>query len=220
MKRPDILPQSALLPETRDLLQCRGSPYIQASGFVTGSMGFGHVAMTTREPEAVMRFFQRVFDARLSDTIEDRLNGVTLDVSFLRMNERHHTVALAATRGKRMNPLRTAIHHLNLQARSLDDMTEAYGRMRRLGFRISNGIGQHPNDRELSFYVASPSGFDVELGWNPVLVADEVGWKPAHYKGISLWGHSPENQTLGSTIREMGRGLLSLARKEYTAGTE
>lgn len=201
---------------TRPLLA--GPPRLSASGFVTGALGLGHFAMTTREPEAALRFFQQVFDARLSDTIEDKLNGVTLELSFLRLNERHHTVALAATRGQRMNPLRTGIHHLNLQAASLDDVTEAYQRMRKLGFAISNGIGQHPNDREVSFYVASPSGFDVELGWNPIVVSDEAGWQPAHYQGISLWGHFPESLTLGSKLGQMGRGIASLTRKEYTVG--
>jgi 2,3-dihydroxybiphenyl 1,2-dioxygenase len=201
---------------TRPLLA--GKPQLRASGFVTGALGLGHFAMTTREPESVLRFFQQVFDARLSDTIEDKLNGVTLELSFLRLNERHHTVALAATRGQRMNPLRTGIHHLNLQAASLEDVTEAYQRMRKLGFAISNGIGQHPNDREVSFYVASPSGFDVELGWNPIVVSDEAAWQPVHYQGISLWGHFPESLTLGSKLGQMGRGIASLTRKEYTVG--
>lgn len=201
---------------TRPLLA--GRPQMKAGGFVTGALGMGHFAMTTREPEAALRFFRQVFDARLSDTIEDKLNGVTLELTFLRTNERHHTMAIAATRGKRMNPLRTGIHHLNLQAASLDDVTEGYRRMRRLGFAISNGIGQHPNDRELSFYVASPSGFDVELGWNPILVTDEANWQPGHYEGISLWGHFPESLTLGGRLGQMGRGLASLARKEYTVG--
>jgi 2,3-dihydroxybiphenyl 1,2-dioxygenase len=193
---------------------------MQASGFVTGAMGLGHFAMTTREPEAALRFFQNTFDARLSDTIEDKLNGVTLELSFLRLNERHHSVALAATSGKRMNPLRTAIHHLNVQAKSLDDVTEAYRRLRGMGYAIANAIGQHPNDRELSFYVASPSGFELELGWNPIVVTEEAEarWQPGHYQGISLWGHFPESLTLGSRLGQMGRGLASLTRKEYTVG--
>ena len=191
-----------------------------ATGFVTGAMGLGHFAMTTREPEAALQFFQNTFDARLSDTIEDRLNGITLELSFLRLNERHHTAAVAATRGKRMNPLRSSIHHLNLQAQSLDDVTEAYRRMRGMGCAIANAIGQHPNDRELSFYVVSPSGFEIELGWNPIVVdaEAEAAWKPAHYHGISLWGHFPENLTLGSKLGQMGRGLASLTRKEFTVG--
>lgn len=195
---------------------------MKASGFVTGDMGLGHFAMTTREPEAALAFFQTVFDARLSDTIEDKLNGVTLELSFLRLNERHHSVALAATRGTRMNPLRTAIHHLNLQAKSLDDVTEAYRRMRDMGCAIANTIGQHPNDRELSFYVASPSGFEIELGWNPIVVTEEAErrWLPGHYRGISLWGHFPEGLTLGAKLGQMGRGLASLARKEFTVGAQ
>ncbi len=191
-----------------------------SSGFVTGDMGLGHFAMTTREPEAALQFFQQTFDARLSDTIEDRLNGITLELSFLRLNERHHTAAIAATRGQRMNPLRTAIHHLNLQAASLDDVLLGYQRLRKMGYAMANAIGQHPNDRELSFYVVSPSGFEIELGWNPIVVdaEAEAGWQPAHYHGISLWGHFPENLTLGAKLGQMGRGLASLTRKEYTVG--
>lgn len=193
---------------------------MRCSGFVTGRMGLGHFAMSTREPEAALNFFQRLFDARLSDTIEDRLNGVTLDLSFLRLNGRHHSVAIAATRGQRMNPLRTSIHHLNLQARSLDDVTEGYRRLRGMGCRIANAIGQHPNDREVSFYVATPSGFEIEIGWNPIVVTQEAeaSWKPGHYQGISLWGHFPEGLTMGSRLSQMGRGLASLTRKEHTVG--
>ena len=191
-----------------------------ASGFVTGAMGLGHFAMTSREPEAALRFFQQTFDARLSDTIEDRLNGITLELTFLRLNERHHTAAIAATRGKRMNPLRTAIHHLNLQAHSLYDVTLGYQRLRKMGYEIANAIGQHPNDRELSYYVVSPSGFEIDVGWNPIVVTDAANWKPAHYHGISLWGHFPENLTLASRLGQVGRGLASLTRKEYTVGPD
>lgn len=190
---------------------------MKARGFVTGDMGLGHFAMTTREPEATLRFFQTLFDARVSDTIEDRLNGVTLELTFMRINGRHHSIALAATRGRRMNPLRTAIHHMNLQAASLEDVTEAYRRLRAMGAPIANAIGQHPNDKELSFYVETPSGFEIEFGWNPVIVdaAAEAGWQPAHYHGISLWGHFPESLTLGAKVGQMGRGLASLTHPEF-----
>ncbi len=191
-----------------------------SSGFVTAEHGMGHVAITTREPEAMLAFFQQLFDARLSDTIEDKLNGITLELSFLRLNPRHHSVAVAATRGTRMNPLRTAIHHLNLQARSLEDVTQAYQRTRKLGYSIASAIGQHPNDRELSFYVTTPSGFEIEIGWNPVEVdpAAENAWQPGHYQGISLWGHFPEGLTLSGKLSQMVRGLGSLMRKEFTVG--
>jgi 2,3-dihydroxybiphenyl 1,2-dioxygenase len=189
---------------------------MQISGCVTGAGGMGHFAISTREPEAMLRFFQDAFDARISDYIDDRLNGLDLDIAFLRLNPRHHSIAVAATRGKRMDPIRTRIHHLNLQCASLDDVTRAYRRLRDMGFVIANGIGQHPNDRELSFYVASPCGFEIELGWNPLEVSDEASWQPVRYRGTSLWGHFPEGLTLGAKLGQVRRGLMSLTRKEYT----
>lgn len=195
---------------------------MKTSAFVTGAGGLGHIAITTREPEAMQRFWQSIFDARVSDYIEDRLSGVDLDFTFLRLNERHHSVAIASTRGVRLNPLRTSIHHLNLQVASLDDVTEGYRRCRAMGYPIANGIGQHPNDRELSFYVETPSGFEMELGWNPIVVTEEAErkWQRASYRGISLWGHYPENLTLGVAARRFGRGLLSLTRREFILGVK
>ncbi|RTL31148.1 MAG: extradiol ring-cleavage dioxygenase [Burkholderiales bacterium] len=188
---------------------------MKASGFVTGAAGLGHVAITTREPEAMLAFWQEVFDARLSDEIEDRIDGVNLDFSFLRLNERHHSIATASTRGVRLNPLRTTIHHMNLQAASLEDVTQGYLRCKAMGYEIANSIGQHPNDKELSFYVVTPSGFEVELGWNPISVKEE-GWQPQRYRGISLWGHRPENLTMANRLGRFKNGLSSLARSEYT----
>jgi catechol 2,3-dioxygenase-like lactoylglutathione lyase family enzyme len=194
-----------------------GALSMRASGFCTGAGGMGHVAIPTRRPEAMQMFWQRVFDARVSDRIEDRLGGVPFDLTFLRLNERHHSIALAATRGLRMNPLRTQVHHVNFEAASLDDVTEGYLRCRKLGYPMANAIGQHPNDRELSFYVVSPSGFEIELGWNPIHV-DEHTWQPAVHQGISLWGHYPENMTARAKLARLARGLGSLARPEYIAG--
>lgn len=193
---------------------------MRASGFVTGDSGLGHLAITSREPEAMERFWVQAFDARVSDTIVDRMGGVTMDFTFLRLNERHHSVAIASTRGLRLNPLRTSIHHLNLQVASLEDVMQGYLKCRELGYSIANGIGQHPNDRELSFYVKTPSDFEIELGWNPLVVspADEAGWQCGHYQGISRWGHFPENLTLGLRARQFARGLWSLTRREERAG--
>ena len=193
-----------------------GALRMATSGFATGAGGMGHVAITSREPAAMLEFFQAIFDARVSDRIEDRLDGIPFDFTFLRLNERHHSVAIAATRGLRMDPIRTRIHHLNLQAATLDDVTAAYERCRALGLRIANAIGQHPNDRELSFYVESPSGFEIELGWNPIVVQDEPTWQTALYQGISLWGHAPMNLDAATRMRRAARGLVSLARSEYS----
>lgn len=187
---------------------------MRASGFYTAECGMGHVAITTRNPKAMQAFWMEVFDARLSDHIEDRIDGVNLDLTFLRLNPRHHSIATAATKGIRLNPLRTQIHHMNLQALSLEDVTQGYLRCRAMGYEIANAIGQHPNDKELSFYVVSPSGFEIEIGWNPLLV-DESSWQPQVHRGISLWGHRPENLTLANRLGRFKNGLSSLLKEEF-----
>jgi 2,3-dihydroxybiphenyl 1,2-dioxygenase len=188
------------------------------TGFVTGAGGFGHVAMTSRSPEPTLAFWQEVFDARLSDRVSQRLAGVMLDVAFLRLNERHHSVAVAATRGLRLDPIRTKVQHINLLAMNLDDVSSAYQRLRHLGYEIAHEIGQHPNDRELSFYVVSPSGFEFELGCD-ALTVDEATWQPADYDAISIWGHKPENgstlHNLKMNVGNLVRGLRSLGASEY-----
>lgn len=190
-----------------------------SSGFVTGAGGMGHVAMTTRLPDMARNFWREIFDARLSDEIVENLAGVTLDIGFLRLNERHHSVALAAVRGVRIDPIRTKVQHFNLLAASLDDVVQAFRRCKALGFEMAHEIGQHPNDKEISFYVLSPSGFEVELGCD-ALTVDEAGWNPTSYQGISLWGHKPQRNSLFDKLAvnagNAWRGVLSLLRPEYS----
>ena len=113
-----------------------------------------------------------------------------------------------------MDPMRTRIHHLNIQPVTLDDLGAAYGRCRKLGFRMALGVGQHPNDKEISFYAVSPSGFYLEYGWAPIEV-DEASWEMTLHKGISVWGHSPKGLTLRDKLGELVSGVRSLARAEY-----
>lgn len=185
-----------------------------SNGFVTEHFGMGHVAMVSKQPEKLIEFWKEIFGARISDQIEQKMSGVILDITFLRMNPRHHSIAIAATRGLRMDPLSTRIQHLNVEVKNLEDMTGAYRRCKELGFEIAHGIGQHPNDLELSFYVITPSGFEFEVGWNPISVS-EIQWKQNIYKQISVWGHEPEVSIGLSRLNEFKRGVLSLFRSEY-----
>lgn len=188
---------------------------MHTSAFVTGDTGMGHVAITSKQPEAMLGFWKKYFDAHLTDQIDARISGINLRIEFLRLNTRHHSVAVAATRGTRMDPVRTRIQHMNLEVASLDDMTQAYVRCRKLGYKVAMGVGLHTNDRDLSFYVVTPSDFQIEVGWNPVQVEDEENWQPTLYHGISLWGHQPKDQTLGDKLRELRFALASLFRQEY-----
>lgn len=188
---------------------------IHTAGFVTGEGGMGHVAITSKKPTQIRGYFNTVFDARLSDYIDETMNGVKLKIRFLRVNERHHSVAIAAVRGLPIDPVRTRVQHLNIQVAELDDLTRSYQRVTELGFDMALSVGQHTNDRELSYYAVTPSGFEWEVGWNPIVV-DENTWKPSTHKGISTWGHSMVGQTIIDKLAQFKTAGASLLHAEET----
>jgi 2,3-dihydroxybiphenyl 1,2-dioxygenase len=182
-------------------------------GFVTGVDGLGHVAIATKNPHQMHGYYRSVFDARLSDYIDETISGLKFKIRFLRVNERHHSVAIASVNRLPLNPIRTRIQHCNIQVAELDDMMLAYQRVKELGFEMALSIGQHTNDKELSFYAVAPSGFEWEVGWNP-LVVDEATWRPSTHQGISLWGHTPEGRATVTMLERFKAGARSVWRAE------
>jgi 2,3-dihydroxybiphenyl 1,2-dioxygenase len=190
-------------------------PKMQMSRFVTGAGGMGHVAITSSKPAAIHAYYGTVFDARLTDWIDETVSGMKLKIRFLRVNGRHHSVAVANVRGLPIDPIRTKIQHLNVEAAMLDDLTESYLRVSQLGFVMAHGVGQHTNDRELSFYAVTPSGFEWEVGWKPIVV-DESTWEPSTHRGISIWGHTPMGQTIVDKFAQFCHAATSLMSDEVT----
>ena len=127
-----------------------------SGGFVTGADGMGHVAIASKKPQQMRGYYNTVFDARLSDYIDETINGLKFKIRFLRVNERHHTIAIASANLFPLNPIRTRIQHCNVQVAEINDMTLAYQRVKQLGFDMTLSMGQHTNDRELSFYAMTP----------------------------------------------------------------
>ena len=157
----------------------------------------------------------RLLDARLTDFIEESLAGITFKLRFLRFNQRHHTVAIAASQRVRIDPFPTRVQHINSEVSTLDDLLATFMRMRDNGFDISLSIGQHTNDRAMSFYAKTPSGFDWEIGWNPIMVNEDT-WEPSTHKGISIWGHTPVGQGVIARLGQLRAALGSLTRDEVT----
>jgi len=188
------------------------------SGFETGDGGMGHAAIISRHPEHMLQFFTEILDARISDHITQAIAGVTLDFTFLRFNERHHTVAIAASRGLKLDPVRTTVQHFNLMVNSIVDLSATYLRLRKMGYEMAREIGRHPNDEDVSFYVISPSGFEIEVGWGALKVNEE-NWTINQYNRISQWGHRPQKPGLINFIKvnsvNLWHGVQSLFRKEY-----
>jgi 2,3-dihydroxybiphenyl 1,2-dioxygenase len=184
-------------------------------GFVTGEGGIGHVAVTSKKPHQVRGYYNAVFDARLTDYIDETISGLKFKIRFLRVNQRHHSVAIAAVNRLPINPIRTRVQHLNIQVAILDVRTASYQRVKQLGFDMALAVGQHTNDKELSYYAMTPSGFEWEVGWNPVVI-DEETFEPTTYQGISIWGHTREGQTIIDKLGQFKTAAQSLLHREDT----
>jgi 2,3-dihydroxybiphenyl 1,2-dioxygenase len=148
------------------------------SGFVTGDQGLGHIVLYTQHEDSKYQFYTEGLGFRLSDTI---LMGGKLELTFLHCNPRHHTIALATA------PIGKHINHFMVQANSLNDVGYANDRAQDLDIKVSSTLGCHTNDRMVSFYTQSPSGFDVEYGFGARTVDDN--WSVAHHNSPSTWGH-------------------------------
>lgn len=153
-------------------------------GFVTGDQGLGHVAVTSPSREEGERFYGEVLGMHLRDRIVATLGAYEVDLAFFGVNSRHHSIAVGG-------PLPKRLHHLMIQVASLDDLGRAYDRASRAGC-LATTLGRHPNDQMVSFYVTTPSGFQLELGWGGVAVDVET-WEPTTHNCIALWGHRPSS---------------------------
>jgi 3,4-dihydroxy-9,10-secoandrosta-1,3,5(10)-triene-9,17-dione 4,5-dioxygenase len=157
------------------------TPY--GTRFVTGDMGMGHVVLPAADIDATLRFFTELLGFRLRDTMRLPLGPEPLPMLFLGVNSRHHSLALAPF------PAEPGIVHLMIETGSIDDVGLAMDRATRRGAPISASLGRHANDRMVSFYVKTPSGFDIEYGTGGLLV-DDASWVARETTAISLWGHT------------------------------
>ncbi len=100
-------------------------------------------------------------------------------------NPRHHTLAFYAVPQppKRLN-------HFMLQAKTLDDVGATYYLCQDQGVPIARSLGRHTNDHMVSFYLRTPSGFEVEYGWGGRIVDDST-WQVQLHTAGSMWGHRP-----------------------------
>ena len=163
------------------------SPY--GNQFVTGLQGMGHVVLPVSDGDTALRFYTEVLGFRLRDSMRmapelfgQPAGGPPLWMRFLGCNPRHHSLALAPF------PAPAGIVHLMIEVASLDDVGRAMDRCARRGARMSATLGRHANDLMVSFYVATPGGFDIEYGTDGRLV-DDATWVSRETTAISLWGH-------------------------------
>lgn len=160
------------------------SNVLQGPGFQTGALGLGHILTAAKDYKESVAFFQKVLGLRISDYIRAEVApGHVVDATFLHSaTGRHHSLATAQfPAGKRLN-------HFMVEYQSMDDVGLAFDRSQRAAVPLVLDLGHHPNDRMFSFYVKTPSGFALEIGYGGIVIDDE-NWKIVNYSQLSDWGH-------------------------------
>ncbi|TXH62649.1 MAG: biphenyl 2,3-dioxygenase [Burkholderiaceae bacterium] len=162
--------------------------------FVTGNIGMGHTVLPAPNFEATAKFMREVMGFGLSDLFNFKPAGdagPTLPIHFFHCNNgRHHSLALAGF------PVESGCVHVMVEVDDVPEVGRALDRMAAHKVLQTATLGQHTNDRMISFYMRTPSNFDIEFGcggavvdWNEHIVHE--------FTRVSLWGHdfSVGNQT-------------------------
>jgi len=163
------------------------------SRFVTGDngdMGMGHVVLTAPNFDETHAFYKQVFGFGDTDLGRFYLMGggpddAGIGFAFMHCNRRHHSLALG-----QMPESPNGAVHMMLEVGSLEDVGRAYDRVLKSKGKVplSATLGRHVNDKMTSFYMQTPGGFDIEYGWNG-LVIDPATWTATTSLAVSDWGH-------------------------------
>lgn len=160
------------------------SKVLTGPGFRTGDLGIGHILPVAKDYAASKHFYTEIMGLRLSDVIREEVApGVVADATFFHSKTgRHHSLATGQF------PWPKRLNHFMVEVLDMDDVGLAYERALKADIPIIMHLGHHPNDKVFSFYMKSPSGFGVEVGFGGVVI-DDPDWKPVIYSKMSDWGH-------------------------------
>lgn len=168
-----------------------GAPFVSpagVSGFVAEELGMGHVVFPAHKVEETRAFYIDLLGFGDTDFMRAYLQGggpedPGIAMYFLHCdNPRHHTVALGEV------PVPTGLIHMMLEVKTLDDVGQALDRAIAAGVHITASLGKHMNDKMVSFYMRTPSGFDIEYGFGGI----QPDWKtftPTICVKEDEWGH-------------------------------
>ncbi|MEU3401477.1 VOC family protein [Streptomyces filamentosus] len=164
------------------------APY--GNRFVTGDLGLGHVVLPVPDTGAALDFYENLLGFQLRDSMKLPPQAVPTAAEqrdfhwmhFLSPNRRHHSLGLYP------GALPPGIVHFMVELETLDDVGLGLDRMHAAGVPIASSLGRHTNDRMVSFYAQAPGGFQVEYGWDG-LVVDPATWVAKEITADSVWGH-------------------------------
>ncbi len=165
---------------------------VGVSRFVTGyhgDMGLGHLAVPVPDLAAAHRFFTGVMGFGDTDYMHFHFRPEPGDpgqgLHFLHCNNpRHHSLALFEDSA----PHPSGIVHMMVEVEDLDTLGRMLDRVREHAVNVVTGLGRHTNDRMVSVYVETPSGFAMEYGFGGVQI-DWTRYTPTESALTSTWGH-------------------------------
>ena len=155
------------------------------SGFVTGSMGLGHVVVGSSDVAASQHLYRDILGFHQRNTMQVLLPGAEspVDMYFLGCNERHHTLGIVGI------DFPGSLMHMMVEAATIDDVGTALDRCADNGTELQVTLGRHTNDRMISFYCSAPDGLGVEVGWGGIHIADPAAETTYQITKSSFWGH-------------------------------
>ncbi|MEP5766589.1 MAG: VOC family protein [Halieaceae bacterium] len=160
------------------------------AGFETGfngDMGFGHAVLPAPNLTEVHGFYRDVLGFGDTDYMHFHFSEEPGDpgqgLNFMHVqNPRHHSLALYQAE------MPSGCVHLMLEVTSIDEVGYCLDRVLQRDIPVTSTLGRHTNDRMLSFYMATPTGFAMEFGCDG-LKMDWDGYTPTQSSLPSIWGH-------------------------------
>lgn len=153
------------------------------SGFEAGNLGLGHIVLSVDDYEASLAFYRDGLGLLMSDYLDLEMGpGKSTRVAFFHCGPRHHSIAIAQL------PAAKRLHHFMLQVREMDDVGNTYYLCQDRRVPITSTLGRHTMDHTLSFYMQTPSGFQVEYGHGGREIDDD-DWEVQLHRAPSIWGH-------------------------------
>jgi 3,4-dihydroxy-9,10-secoandrosta-1,3,5(10)-triene-9,17-dione 4,5-dioxygenase len=158
---------------------------VGVSKFLTEASGMGHTVLPAPKFDETLAFITKILGFEISDIFNFKPDpsAPAIPIYFLHCkNSRHHSLALAAF------DVPSKCVHVMVEVETMAEVGYAMDRMNKYDTKLSATLGQHTNDRMISFYMKTPTGFDIEYGYGGL----ELDWKDHsihEFTTVSLWGH-------------------------------
>lgn len=147
-----------------------------------GVTGFGHVGLCSTDPVRDQAFWLNHFNALVSDWIGP--------CPLLRVNTRHHQMALFATDHK-------GIQHINYQVAEVDDVMRSYYFLKENNVKIVFGPGRHATSGGIFLYFEGHDGMIYEYSNSDRKIIESPDDHrprqfPMHPSSFCVWGAKPD----------------------------